>query len=110
MSLTGVEQGETIPSLCLSSYPSLSLSLAPLLSVSLTISVGTSTKRPSTKRPSLQNVLPTKRLPQNVHLYKTSSYTKRPPLQNVLPQNIHRYKTSFTTKRPPSIKKKLQAR
>jgi hypothetical protein len=72
---------------------------------------GASTKRPSAKRPSLQNVLPTKRPStkhpstkrppfQNVLLYKTSSYTKRPPLQNVLPQNIHRYKTSMYTKRP----------
>jgi hypothetical protein len=44
------------------------------------------------------NVLPQNVLPQNAHLYKTSSYTKRPPLQNVLPrkhpslQNVLQYK------------------
>jgi hypothetical protein len=53
------------------------------------------------------NVLPQNVLPQNVHPYKTSFYTKRPPLQNVLPQNVHRYKMSFTTKRHPSMKKNL---
>ncbi len=50
------------------------------------------------------NVLPQYVLPQNVHLFKTSSFTEHPPLQNVLPHNVHKYKMSFTTKRPPSKK------
>jgi hypothetical protein len=74
--------------------------------------LGTPTKRPSTKRPRLQNVLPTRhpstKRPfhkmsclQNIHGYKTSMDTKCPPLQNVLPSKYHRlqnvlaYKTFF---------------
>jgi hypothetical protein len=48
---------------------------------------------------------------QNVHRYKTSMDTKRPPLQNVQSakrpetQNVHGYKTSFSTKTSIDIKR-----
>ncbi len=69
---------------------------------------GTTTKRPSTKRPSLQNVLPAKRPSTKCHCTKRPS-TKRPPIQNVL-----LYKTSSSTKRPstkrPQIKNVLHSK
>jgi hypothetical protein len=63
------------------------LSSRPMLLVFLTILVyvrhGASTKRPSTKRPSLQNVLPTKR-PSTKRPSTKCPSTKRPSVQNVL--------------------------
>jgi hypothetical protein len=57
---------------------------------------GTPTKRPPTKRPRLQNVLPTKRSftkrPSTKRpAYKTSMDTKRPCLQNVLAYKMFSY-------------------
>jgi hypothetical protein len=61
------------------------------------------------KKSSLQNILPQNILPKNVHLYKTSSSTEHPPLQNVLLYKMSSstkcisHKTSFTTKHPPAL-------
>jgi hypothetical protein len=63
---------------------------------------GASTIRPSTKRPSLQNILPTKR-PSTKHPSTKHPSTKRPPLQNVL-----LYKTSSSTKRPSTKHPQIQ--
>ncbi len=66
------------------------------LSIAAWLFLGTPTKHPSTKRPRLQNVPPTKRPSTKHPSTKKMSFHKMSRLQNV-----HGYNTSSPTKHPP---------